>query len=330
MKRIFKIFTILSVLSIAACTDFVDPAIPYSSFETGVYLRTLSVTSNVNFFALASSKFDLSVEAVDEEDGKLVQEVDVFVSRRRGQMVLPEAKILTVPASAFQPHTVVLEGIHPAAGSKYPAANISITIPEALTALGLTLDDITGGDFFEFRLVLRDTKGRTFTNTNLSGDVSGGQAFRSPFFYRVPVVCPSTLGGEYTLSTATPNWCSNTYEGKVRFVAGTTPATATTYSIFVDLDGTFVEDFSFGAYRACYGANTAPPTGGSGLRMTDACGAIAFNSSPSAPWGDNFFIENITVTGPVLVLEFKTSWESESGTATITRTDGTNWPPLRK
>lgn len=329
MKRIFKIFTILSVLSVAACTDFVDPAIPYSSFETGVYLRTLSVTANVNFFQLATSKFDLSVEAVDEEDGKLVQDVEVFVKRRRGQELSPEVKVLTVTASDFQPHTVVLANVHPAAGSKYPAANISITIPEALTAMGFTSDDITGGDFFEFRLVLRDTKGRTFTNTNLSGDVSGGQAFRSPFFYRVPVLCPSNLAGEYDLVTTTPDWCGSTYEGKVRFTAGATSAASAAYTILVDSAGTFVQDFSFGTYRACYGDSTVA-TGASGLRLIDACRQLRFNSSRSAPMGDNFSVEAVTVNGPVLVLEFKTSKAPESGTATITRTDGTDWPPLRK
>jgi hypothetical protein len=204
-------------------------------------------------------------------------------------------------------------------------------LDDVVKALGLGFDEIEGGDFFEYRLVLRTTTGFTFSNNNLSGDVSGGQYYRSPFFYRIPVVCPSDLAGTYNLSTV--GWCGNVYTGQVRFVKdGNNPA----YTLQVDLDGEFQDDFSLGAYRVCYGAATAPPGGGNGLRLTDACGQIAFNTSGSSPWGDNFFVEAVAVDGPVLTLEVRSSWDTtgagdfEGGTATITRTDGTNWPPLRK
>lgn len=326
MRKIKIFFGFIIAVSISACTDFVDPAIPYSDFDTGVYLRTLNVSGSFNFFDLANEKFNLMVEAVDIEDGKLVREVDVLVARRRGQDVSPEVKLLTIPSSAFQPHSIILPEVHPASGSKYPAATIEITVPQALQAMGLTEADITGGDFFEFRLVLFTTNGYTFSNDNQSPDVSGGQYYRSPFFYRIPVVCPSTLGGTYDLSTE--GWCGNTYTGKVRFVPDSPGST--NYTIQVDLDGTFADDFSFGFYRACYGAGTAPPGGGSGLRFTDACGQVGFNSATSSPWGDSFFLDDLTVDGPVLTLSVRTSYDPEAGVATITRTDGTSWPPLRK
>jgi hypothetical protein len=326
MSKIKIFFGFLIALSISACTDWVDPAIPYNEFDTGAYLRTLSSTANFNFFALSTSKFSVMVEAVDAQDGKTVKEVDVLVRRRRGQALTPEVKVVTVPASAFQPHSVVDPLVHPASGSKYPAATIEVTVTAALQAMNLTLADITGGDFFEFRLILYTTDGRTFTNTNLSPDLSGGQYYRSPFFYRIPVVCPSTLGGTYDLSTT--GWCGTQFTGQVKFIPGTTTGT---YIIQVNTDGTnFVEDFSFGFYRACYGANTAPPGGGNGLRLTDACGQIAYNSSQSSPWGDNFFVDEVTVNGPTLTLAVRSSYPPEAGTAVITRTDGTNWPPLRK
>mgnify|MGYP006171261695 CR=1 FL=1 len=40
---------------ITSCTDFVEPRIPYSTFDTGAYLRTVARTSDTfNFFDLAN------------------------------------------------------------------------------------------------------------------------------------------------------------------------------------------------------------------------------------------------------------------------------------
>jgi hypothetical protein len=312
MKKIKYLIGMCSLLIMNACTDFVDPAIPYSNFETGVYLRTISATPNFNFFDLTASTWVLVVEAVDEKNGDLVDEVDVFVKRRRGASLTTEEYILTLPRSAFASNPE----------SKYLRATITVTVPTALDVMGMTEDDINGGDFFEFRLELRDTKGRTFTNSNLSGDVSGGAYYRSPFFYRVPVICPSDLAGTYDLETT--GWCGDTYTGKVEFRAGSVTGT---YTVWVDLDeeGGFIEDFTFGAYEACYGGDTA--SGSNGLRLTDACNKIGFNSSPSS-WGDTFTMLNVQVSGGVLTLVFETSWAPEGGTAVITRTDGTDWPEL--
>jgi hypothetical protein len=331
MSKIKVLFGFMLALAISACTDFVDPAIPYSDFNTGVYLRTLSVTSSFNFFQLSTSKFSLMVEAVDIEDGKTVDKVDVLVRRRRGQALTPEVQVKSVPASEFKPHTIIDPLVHESTGSPYPAATIEITVPEALQAMNLTAADVTGGDFFEFRLILTDKQGRTFTNSNLSPDLSGGQYYSSPFFYRIPVVCPSTLAGTYNLTTV--GWCGDTYTGKVKFVVD--PAVNTSYILEVDLGGTFVQDFSLGAYEACYGVGQTPPGGANGLRVTDACGQIGFTNVGSSPFGDLFSVVDITVAGPVLTFKFETNWDTgggvlEGGTATITRTDGTNWPPLRR
>jgi hypothetical protein len=313
MKPMNKLKYILGFVLLApiySCTDFVDPAIPYNGFETGVYLRTISATPNFNFFELESANFNLTVEAVDETDGKMVQEVDVYVKRRRGAALSPEVKVTTIPGSAFGSTNE----------SKYQRASFSITLASALQAMSFTTDDILGGDFIEFRLELLDTKNRRFTNSNLSPDVSGGAYYSSPFFYRIPVICPSNLAGTYDLETV--GWCGDTYTGKVQFKAGTV---AGTYTVWVDLDdGEFIEDFTFGAYDACYGGDFA--TGSNGLRLTDACNKLGFNSLPSS-WGDTFTMLSVNVSGSVLTLEFKTSWTPEGGTVTITRTDATDWPP---
>jgi hypothetical protein len=41
MNKLRVLFGFISLMWVSACTDFVEPAIPYSDFETGVFLRTL-------------------------------------------------------------------------------------------------------------------------------------------------------------------------------------------------------------------------------------------------------------------------------------------------
>ncbi len=308
MSKIKILFGFVLALAISACTDFVDPAIPYSDFDTGVYLRTLSVTPNFNFFNLPNSKFTLMVEAVDIENGKTVDKVDVLVRRRRGQALTPEVQVATIPASAFQPHTVIDPIVHPSTGSPYPAATVEITVPQALQAMNLTTADINGGDFFEFRLILTDKKGRTFTNTNLSPDLSGGQYYRSPFFYRIPVVCPSELQGTYSY-VHTDMFCDGQITGTVTWtkVAGTTTYTSS--------------DFAFGSWVHCYGSGTAAGT----LRISDACNKISVTGQDQ--FGDTYRYLIQAVNGPNLTIKWDNTY-GEFGTVVLTRTDGTNWPAL--
>jgi hypothetical protein len=192
---------------ITSCTDFVEPRIPYATFDTGTYLRTVARTSETfNFFDLTNSKFDITVEAVDAEDGATVESVEVRVRRRRlipgvGLEYVPvgtgttvnDVLIRTLSASDFASNTE----------SRFLRAGINVPASEALSALGLTPAQVNGGDVFEFRLVLRDKSGRVFNDINASADIRGGVFYASPFLYNVTVICPLTAGyalGQYTLT----------------------------------------------------------------------------------------------------------------------------------
>jgi len=183
MNKLKYILGIVMVVAIQSCTDFVEPAIPYSGFNTGTFLRTISATSSIPFSQAATGVFVLEMEAVDAENGGTVQTVDIFTSRRRGASVLPEAKVLTVQGDAFA------EG----SASKYRRATVSITLAQAMTALGLTTASLQGADIVEFRLLLTTTTGNTFSNNNLSSDIAGGVFYRSPFFYRVALPCATSI-----------------------------------------------------------------------------------------------------------------------------------------
>lgn len=312
MRKIIYSLGVILALSIASCTDFVDPAIPYSDFETGVYLRTIAAPiTSISIFELNQGQFNVSVEAVDIQDGKLVQDVDVLVARRRGPNVTPEVKIGNMPASDFKPHTTILPNVHPASGSKYPAASFSIGIPQVIQALGLTNADIDGADIFEFRLVLRTTDGRTFTNTNLSGDISGGQFYRSPFFYRVTVVCPSDLGGTYAFSS------TNMMSG-FGSCAGTITGTVTLTPVSPGSPSYIVSDATFGFWD-CYGDVFT----GTGVRLNDACGKLTFSGVDK--YGDSYTFNFISNDGTSLVFRWVNA-SNEEGTVTLTANAGKPWP----
>ena len=85
---------------------------------------------------------------------------------------------MVTPSSSFSP------------GSFFgrPEGGFSTTLGESLSAMGLTQDQIFGGDVVVFRLALNLTDGRTFTN-NARQTVLGGSFFRSPFQYNAQLVC---------------------------------------------------------------------------------------------------------------------------------------------
>lgn len=301
MKKFKLIFGMMAAMILAtSCTDFVDPAIPYNEFETGLYLRTITVQSGTfNYFDFANSQFSVILESVDDKDGRNIEQVEVFVAHRRSITVTTEALILTIPKTAF---TTTPD-------SKYLRTTLTISANDALAAVGFTLADVDGGDSFDFRLIATDNKGRTFTSGQSSGDISGGAYFRSPFFYRVNVVCPSDLGGTYNYSTV--GWCGSSATGTNTWTATATPGRYT------------LDDFSMGAYDACYGVGSTLP--GGTLAITDACGKL----SPVglSRWGERYTFNSVTVAngGTDLIIDWDNDY-GEGGVSTLSRTDGSVWP----
>ena len=265
MKKLKYILGFVLMTLGYSCTDFVDPAIPYNNFETGVFLRTITPPSNINFFALNTATFSLVLEAVDEEDGKLLEEVDIYVNRRRGNTLTTPVKVTTIPKSDFAPNP----------DSKYLRATISVPVSQALTAMGFTNADLAGGDFLEWRLDMLDSKGRRWTNTNVSTDIVSGTFYASPFFYRTSVVCPSDLAKTYNAVT---DWIDCTG----------TPGTFSYTVNLVKTAGTLVRydlpDLSGGMEPIVW--SNAPVA----AKIDDVCGKIVLNS---APYAYAYFIDGV-------------------------------------
>ncbi len=316
MKKISLYLGVAIMLIMSSCADFVEPAIPYNGFDTGVYLRTTERRAvNINFFDMANAKFEIVVEAVADNNGEgVVGNVEVFVRRRRVQALTPYVKVTEIPGSAF--------GAYPgtrnfplAPNRTYPAALISIPLSQSLQAMSLTTADINGGDFIEYRLVLNTSDGRVFSDNNLSTDIATGSFYDSPFFYRASVVCPSALSGTYDFETrsvvggsgADVANCGDVKTGEVTLTA--VSAGATSYTI---------SDSSFGIFDCAYGDS---PPGGT-VRFNDACGGISMSGTDK--YGDGYSLQYIEHDATRLTFSWVNTW-GDGGTTTLIRRSGT-WP----
>jgi len=297
-----------AVVFLSSCRDFVEPSIPYTTFDTGAYLRTITRTStSFNFFDLESSKFDITIEAVDAEDGATVETVEVRVRHRRliagvGLKYTPEADVLikTLQKSDFAPNS----------DSRFLRAQINITAAEAIAAVGLTASGIDGADVFEFRLVLNDRFGRVFTNSNLSGDVAGGPFYASPFLYNVSVICPSDLAGTYDFT-----------QTNMESVYGTCPGVTgkTTFAPVSGSPGAYkLTDGTFGFFD-CYGDSW----GTGNVRISDACGKLTMSGTDK--YSSAYTMTVVSVNGTNLVIQW-INGDGETGLVDIKSNAGTPWP----
>jgi hypothetical protein len=302
MKNIKYLLSLLVGFFItSSCVDFVEPAIPYNGFETGTYLKTLKAPTSVDFFNLGSSKFEVTLEVHALDKVNNVQEVEVLASHRRGNTVSQERSLGKIPGSAFSTPS----------GGKWPVASYSVGVSQVLSTIGLLPTNIRGGDFLQYRLILTTTDGKVFSNNNLTGDVSGGVYYASPFFYRTPVVCPSDLGGTYDFESTDMKSafgaCAGTITGKVTL---TKQANGTSYAI---------SDPTFG-FWPCYG-----DTPGGNVLLNDACGGLSFSGTDK--YGDAYTFTFISNDGTNLVFRW-TNASAETGQVTLKANAGKPWPSL--
>lgn len=309
LKYSYGLLVALLVLA-TSCTDFVEPRIPYKTFDTATYLRTIARTSDsFNFFDLQSSKFALTLEAVDIEDGGTVETVEIRVRHRR---LIPGVGLEYTPTNDVLVKTLSKADFGPNPDSRFLRTSFEVPAIDAITAVGLTPAQIEGGDTFEFRLVLTTTNGRVFSSDNRSSDVAGGFFYASPFFYNVGVVCPTNLGGTYAYSTLVTNSpYDSSCEGKV--LTGTislTPlANSTAYTI---------SDGSFGMFDC-----SDSGWGAGNLRLNDSCGILNFTGADK--YGSTYTFTFVSNDGKNLVFDWITT-DNEASRTTLIAPDGFTWP----
>lgn len=307
LKYSFGLFA-MALVFLSSCRDTVTPNVPYTDFDNGAYLRTIARTSTTfNFFDLANSKFALTLEAVDNEDGATVQTVEIRVRHRR---LIPGVGLEFTPANDVLVSTLQASDFQPNPDSRFLRTTFEVPATAAISAVGLTPADIEGGDVFEFRLVLNDKFGRRFSSDNVTTNVAGAPFYASPFQYPVSVICPSDLAGTYQFDHL-ETFCGNTFSG------------STTWTAVASAPGSYtVSDGTFGAWQSCY-----PDTWGSGnVRINDACNTLTMSGTDK--YGDSYSMTVLSVTPEVLTFEWVNTF-GEFGTVAVKSNAGKPWPNLR-
>lgn len=265
MKRINIFLVFAFVLAATACEK--DRAfIEFKDLEYGAFPRLIDgVNGEFNFFDPTGSGIDFTVEFYDENQGKNVQSYSWTVSyfdKTAGTFTTPQT-IGTFTASDFKPE--------PETG--LPSITIEFTFQQALDAMGLTTDDIKGGDAIRFNATLTKTDGKTFDISNTGANIIGNApAFGALFAFDQNIICPSSLEGTYSATTTyhqhdfLPTYPSNTQD-VVWEAEGSGK-----YSV-IGFDGGL---YSVGPYLDNYGTSALTAT------ITDACGVISIDAPD--PW----------------------------------------------
>ncbi|OYQ43194.1 hypothetical protein [Flavobacterium aurantiibacter] len=127
------------------------------------------------------------------------------------------------------------------------------------------------------------------------------------------VSCPSDLGGTYNYST------TDAYEPGGASVAG--PITGTVTFTAIGGGAYEISDASFGGWEAIYG----PGNISEGVTLVDVCNTIQFGGNDQ--FGDTYTMSNLVVNGASLSFSWTNTY-GEGGEVTLTRPDGSPWPPL--
>lgn len=279
--------------------------------ETGAFARMIDGVNGIfDFFDPAGSEIDFTVEFYDLNEGRDVAAYNwtaTHINNAGGDNTGP-VDILAIPSSSFGTSEFGL-----------PSTTVSFTLEQALTTLGLTTDDINGGDAIRFEATIVMNDGRTFSRANTGANVISGGSYRGTFLVDQSIICPSDLGGTYSVtSTASLPWPYSCPGGGAPWT-GETTFTEVAEGIYE------VPDFSFGAYYSCSGNENNTLPGGS-LQIQDACGIIA--PIGASRWGEVYTFSEVSVNGADLTIVWSNDY-GEAGTSVISRTDGSEWPPLR-
>ena len=182
-----KFITLFSLLLVTVSCQEPDTTINdvLDNYVTGAVLRGWNPTGDYNFFAPSTSIFTVEIEEHDEQNGALMQDVQVYVALNSGTEVL--LRTLTSADFAVGP-------------TGLPRHQLTVTLGESIAALGLSSSQYTGGDVINIRLQLNLTDGRSYTAKDAASSLTGSY-FKSPYIYNMTIKCIPTgaVAGDYTI-----------------------------------------------------------------------------------------------------------------------------------
>lgn len=225
MKKLKFLILAFLITSVIGCEQEEKIALQVENLETGAFLRTVELISGgFDFLNLDTAAFSVIVEESDSSEGEELESMDVYVSYRdgNGDEDLAEVFVKSISASEF---TTGESGL--------PRYNLSVTAQEALSALGLSEDQLLPGDQFRFRLAVNLTNGATYSSGNSGANLTG-LFFSSPFRYNVTVGCPledNQFSGQYKVTMLQGSGPFGDFSTETEFTTNVSVKTATQRSI---------------------------------------------------------------------------------------------------
>lgn len=150
----------------------------------GAVLTTVStVGGTINKLNPSASSLENTVLFNDFDENDTIESIDLYLlfadttPVNNEVLTIPEAFIENIPASAFA-----------VGDSGFPEHTYAINADVMLDIVGLTADDIDGGDLFILRYVLNLTDGRSFSAADTGVNVRT-TSHTTPFRYSSIVVC---------------------------------------------------------------------------------------------------------------------------------------------
>ena len=155
-----KNFTIiLLLLCLISCSNDDEEVLDqvFADLEIGAILRTVNIENGEFDINDPSSAIRIIIEENDDEDGELLDKVDIqmrFIDRDNGlpNVISSETYVKSIGFQDFN-----------RANSTLPRASVEMTYGEAMTAMNISADQVSCGDQFLLRLELHLTDGRTFS-----------------------------------------------------------------------------------------------------------------------------------------------------------------------
>ena len=187
MKKISILLGLLLVVTSCSEPDNLINDV-LDNYTNGAVIRTIASSGEYNFYAPAASIFTATIEEHDTENGALMQNIEIYVSLNSGA----ESLFQTLQPSQF---TTGPTGL--------PRTDISVSLGDAMTTLGLSSSQYTGGDAVNISLKLNLTDGRSFSADQATGSMTGSY-FKSPYKYAKIIKCIplSAVAGIYTFNMA--------------------------------------------------------------------------------------------------------------------------------
>lgn len=301
MKLNKYLFLIAALLFFFSCKDEdLGPIVTFDSGIKGAYPRLLAQTDKlINLFDIAGSQYTYTLELVDLEKGKLVTDyvVDMVYKDNdpsNGNNSVGPVEFLRFTTNDFKTNAAGYQEV----------PTITIRATEAMAAAGVTAEQLSPGDEFNFigRVILQD--GSVYSQANSSAAIYGS-AFRGHFNFTLPVGCPSNLTGTYAYET-TEIWCGG-------------DAVTGTVNILAQGGGVYkFSDWAFGAYGPCYGGGIA--TGD--LTFREVCAVVSFTGFTDS-FGDTWTFTS-AIEGEKWIIKWVNTY-GEAATSVIIHPSG-EWP----